>query len=97
MNGRRRLIGSFNHGSMANALPQAIGAQASQPGRQIVALSLTEGTLLRAGARRRSAPITYSAWTPDGARCPFDDHLNRDDLVVSLPQFHPLVIPGARR
>ncbi len=28
MNGRRRLIGSLNHGSMANALPQAIGAQA---------------------------------------------------------------------
>jgi len=39
MNGRRRLIGSFNHGSMANALPQAIGAQASQPGRQVVSLS----------------------------------------------------------
>jgi pyruvate dehydrogenase (quinone) len=38
MNGRRRLLGSFSHGSMANALPHAIGAQASQPGRQIVAL-----------------------------------------------------------
>jgi len=39
MNGRRRLIGSFNHGSMANALPQAIGAQcASGNGRQAVAL-----------------------------------------------------------
>src|SRR6202044_2801930 len=34
MNGRRRLIGSFSHGSMANALTQAIGAQATQPGRQ---------------------------------------------------------------
>ena len=32
MNGRRRLLGSFNHGSMANALPQAIGAQAASPG-----------------------------------------------------------------
>ena len=32
MNGARRLIGSFNHGSMANALPQAIGAQAAYPG-----------------------------------------------------------------
>ena len=32
MNGRRRLIGSFNHGTMANALPQAIGAQAGAPG-----------------------------------------------------------------
>jgi pyruvate dehydrogenase (quinone) len=39
MNGRRRLIGSFNHGSMANALPQAIGVQESQPGRQVVTLS----------------------------------------------------------
>lgn len=39
MNGRRRLIGSFTHGSMANALPQAIGAQSAFPGRQIVTLS----------------------------------------------------------
>jgi len=38
MNGRRRLIGSFNHGSMANALPHAIGIQASQPGRQVIAM-----------------------------------------------------------
>jgi pyruvate dehydrogenase (quinone) len=39
MNGRRRLIGSFNHGTMANAVPHAIGAQSAFPGRQIVALS----------------------------------------------------------
>ncbi len=39
MNGKRRLLGSFNHGSMANALPQAIGAQISHPGRQVVTLS----------------------------------------------------------
>ncbi|WP_448539034.1 thiamine pyrophosphate-dependent enzyme [Sphingobium yanoikuyae] len=39
MNGRRRLLGSFNHGSMANALPQAIGAQVTCPDRQIVTLS----------------------------------------------------------
>ncbi|WP_309082412.1 ubiquinone-dependent pyruvate dehydrogenase [Zhihengliuella sp.] len=39
MNGRRRLIGSFSHGSMANALPQAMGVQATEPGRQVVALS----------------------------------------------------------
>ncbi|MEI9939581.1 MAG: ubiquinone-dependent pyruvate dehydrogenase [Pseudomonadota bacterium] len=38
MNGRRRLIGSFNHGSMANALPQAIGAQATFPQRQVISL-----------------------------------------------------------
>jgi pyruvate dehydrogenase (quinone) len=39
MNGKRRLLGSFNHGSMANALPQAIGAQAAAPGRQVISLS----------------------------------------------------------
>jgi pyruvate dehydrogenase (quinone) len=39
MNGRRRLLGSFVHGSMANAMSQAIGAQASQPGRQVVSMS----------------------------------------------------------
>ncbi|MBI1752230.1 MAG: ubiquinone-dependent pyruvate dehydrogenase [Acidobacteria bacterium] len=35
----RRLLGSFVHGSMANALPQAIGAQAAYPDRQVIALS----------------------------------------------------------
>ena len=39
MNGRRRLIGSLVHGSMANAMPQAIGAQAACPGRQVISLS----------------------------------------------------------
>jgi pyruvate dehydrogenase (quinone) len=39
MNSRRRLLGSFWHGSMANALPQAIGAQATFPQRQVVSLS----------------------------------------------------------
>lgn len=38
MNGKRRIVGSFNHGSMANALPQAIGAQVSHPGRQVVSM-----------------------------------------------------------
>ena len=39
MNGRRRLLGSWAHGSMANAMAQAIGAQACSPGRQVVSLS----------------------------------------------------------
>ncbi|MBB3393350.1 pyruvate dehydrogenase (quinone) [Rhizobium sp. BK275] len=39
MNGKRRLIGSLVHGSMANALPQAIGAQATYKGRQIISMS----------------------------------------------------------
>jgi pyruvate dehydrogenase (quinone) len=39
MNGRRRLVGSFNHGTMACALPHAIGAQTAFPDRQVVALA----------------------------------------------------------
>ena len=39
MNGKRRLLGSFNHGSMANAMPQAIGAQLAFPARQVVTFS----------------------------------------------------------
>jgi pyruvate dehydrogenase (quinone) len=39
MNGRRRLVGSWVHGSMANAMAHAIGVQAAQPGRQVVSMS----------------------------------------------------------
>jgi pyruvate dehydrogenase (quinone) len=39
MNGQRRLIGSFWHGSMANAMAQTIGAQKAFPGRQVISLS----------------------------------------------------------
>jgi pyruvate dehydrogenase (quinone) len=49
MNGRRRLVGSFNHGSMANALPHAIGVQASHPGRQVVTLSGDGGLAMLLG------------------------------------------------
>ncbi|ACU97287.1 pyruvate dehydrogenase (quinone) [Saccharomonospora viridis] len=38
-NGRRRVIGSFTHGSMANAMPQAIGAQLPERGRQVIAMA----------------------------------------------------------
>jgi pyruvate dehydrogenase (quinone) len=49
MNGKRRLLGSFNHGSMANALPQAIGAQAAFPRRQVVSLSGDGGLAMLMG------------------------------------------------
>ena len=39
MNGKRRMIGSLAHGSMANAMPQAIGVQAAFPARQVISLS----------------------------------------------------------
>src|SRR5258705_4222300 len=49
MNGQRRLLGSFTHGSMANALPQAIGAQVSHPGRQVVVLAGDGGLAMLLG------------------------------------------------
>ena len=49
MNGRRRILGSFNHGSMANALPQAIGAQVSHPGRQVISFSGDGGLAMLMG------------------------------------------------
>ncbi len=49
MNGQRRLIGSFNHGSMANAMLQAMGAQAAAPDRQVVSLSGDGGFTMMMG------------------------------------------------
>jgi pyruvate dehydrogenase (quinone) len=49
MNGKRRLMGSFNHGSMANALPQAIGAQVAFPKRQVVTFSGDGGLAMLMG------------------------------------------------
>jgi pyruvate dehydrogenase (quinone) len=45
----RRLIGSFTHGSMANALPQAIGAQLCYPGRQVIAIAGDGGLAMLMG------------------------------------------------
>lgn len=56
MRGTRRLLGSYNLGSMANAMPQALGAQALDRGRQVVAfcgdggLTMLLGDLLTAVA-----------------------------------------------
>ncbi len=49
MNGERRLLGSFTHGSMASALPQAIGAQLTYPGRQVITLSGDGGLAMLLG------------------------------------------------
>jgi len=49
MNGKRRLIGSFNHASMANAMPQAIGAQASHKARQVISMSGDGGFAMMMG------------------------------------------------
>jgi pyruvate dehydrogenase (quinone) len=69
MNGRRRLLGSFNHGSMANALPQAIGAQVSHPGRQVVSLSGDGGLAMLLGdllsLRQLRAPVKIVVFRND--------------------------------
>jgi pyruvate dehydrogenase (quinone) len=61
MNGRRRLVGSFSHGSMASAMPQAIGAALALPGRQIVSLSGDGGFTMLLGdlltIRQRKLPV----------------------------------------
>ena len=49
MNGKRRLLGSFSHGSMACAVPQAIGAQSIHPDRQVVTLSGDGGLAMMLG------------------------------------------------
>lgn len=59
--GTRRLIGSFLHGSMANALPHAIGAQAAFPNRQVISVSGDGGLSMLLGelvtARMYDLPI----------------------------------------
>ncbi|MEA5665198.1 MAG: thiamine pyrophosphate-dependent enzyme, partial [Cutibacterium granulosum] len=59
--GTRRLIGSFLHGSMANALPMALGAQASHPGRQVISVSGDGGLSMLLGelvtARMLNLPV----------------------------------------
>lgn len=59
--GTRRLIGSFKHGSMANALPMAIGAQVSHPGRQVISVSGDGGLSMLLGelvtARMHNLPV----------------------------------------
>src|SRR5260370_953742 len=49
MSGNRRLLASFTHGSMPNALPQAIGAQVSHPGRQVISMSGDGGLAMLLG------------------------------------------------
>lgn len=61
-NGKRELLGSFLHGSMANAMPQAIGAQVSQPNRQVISVSGDGGLSMLLGdlltAKMYNLPLT---------------------------------------
>lgn len=61
MNGKRRLVGSFSHGSMAGAMPQAIGAQEAFPTRQVISLSGDGGLSMLLGdlitLRQHNLPV----------------------------------------
>jgi pyruvate dehydrogenase (quinone) len=67
MNGARRLIGSFNHGTMANALSHAIGAQAADASRQVIALCGDGGLAMLLGElitlRQQQLPVKVVVFT----------------------------------
>jgi pyruvate dehydrogenase (quinone) len=69
MNGKRRLLGSFVHGSMASALPQAIGAQMAMPNRQVISMSGDGGVSMLLGdlltLRQLSLPIKVVVFRND--------------------------------
>ena len=69
MNGKRRVLGSFNHGSMANALPQAIGAQITYPDRQVISLSGDGGFAMLMGdlltLRQHGLPVKLIVFKND--------------------------------
>ncbi len=69
MNGKRRLVGSLTHGSMANALPQAIGAQVSHPGRQVITMSGDGGLAMLMGElltlRQHDLPVKLIVFKND--------------------------------
>lgn len=92
-NGRRRVLGSFRHGSMANALPHAIGAQLAHPGRQVVSmsgdggLSMLMGELLTVAATRAPVKVVLFNNSTLGM-------VKLEMLVDGLPSFgtdHPSV------
>ncbi|MFZ2624813.1 MAG: pyruvate dehydrogenase [Propionibacterium sp.] len=84
--GTRRLIGSFLHGSMANALPMAIGAQASQPDRQVISVSGDGGLSMLLGelvtARMHNLPIKVMVFNNSTLGM-----VKLEMLVAGLPDF----------
>ena len=92
-NGRRRVIGSWRHGTMANALPQAIGAQLAHPGRQVVSLSGDGGLAMLLGelltVRLHDLPLKIALFNNSSLAM-----VKLEMLVAGLPDFqtdHPAV------
>ena len=69
MNAKRRLLGSFTHGSMANALPHAIGAQVTFPARQVISMSGDGGLTMLMGdllsLRQHQLPVKVIVFRND--------------------------------
>ncbi|MFD9517461.1 thiamine pyrophosphate-dependent enzyme [Streptomyces sp. NPDC059979] len=86
MSGDRRLIGSYNLGSMANAMPQALGAQLWAPDRQIVALCGDGGLSMLLGDL-----ITISSYQLPVKIVVFDNHrlgmVKLEQEQAGLPEF----------
>ncbi|WP_036924814.1 pyruvate dehydrogenase [Acidipropionibacterium thoenii] len=84
--GTRRLIGSFLHGSMADALPLALGAQASHPGRQVISVSGDGGLSMLLGelvtARMHNLPIKVIVFNNSTLGM-----VKLEQLVNGLPDF----------
>ncbi|ACZ91726.1 pyruvate dehydrogenase [Streptosporangium roseum] len=91
-NGRRRVIGSFKHGSMANALPHAIGAQLAGRGRQVVSLSGDGGLGMLMGelltARMYDLPVKIVVFNNSSLGM-----VKLEMLVDGLPDFGTDVAP----
>lgn len=84
--GTRRLIGSFLHGSMADALPMALGAQASHPGRQVISVSGDGGLSMLLGelvtARMHDLPVKVLVFNNSTLGM-----VKLEQLVNGLPDF----------
>ena len=82
----RRIIGSFNHGSMANALPQAIGAQTAYPGRQVISFSGDGGLAMLMGEL-----LTLAQYQLPVKIVLFDNHrlgmVSLEQEVAGYPQY----------
>ncbi|WP_020666783.1 pyruvate dehydrogenase [Amycolatopsis nigrescens] len=85
-NGRRRLLGSFVHGSMANALPHAIGAQAADRDRQVIAMAGDGGLAMLMGElltlRTHNLPVKVVVFNNSSLGM-----VKLEMLVDGLPEF----------
>ena len=86
--GSRRLIGSLLHGSMANALPMAIGAQVAYPNRQVVSVSGDGGLAMLLGelvtARMHDLPIKVVVFNNWSMACPTSALMSTTSTTLML-------------